>query len=145
MTLIARRSPNTARSPLTGLMDLFQNDPFFNFEIKPLEEDGNLALDISEHENQVIVRASLPGFKKDEVDVQVHDGVLTIKAERCEEEETTNEKFYRRERRYGSFQRSITLPGIGADADASAELVDGVLTVRIPQAANARPRKIAIN
>ena len=145
MTLITRRHPNTMRSPITGLLDMFQTDPFFNFEIKPGEHEGNLALDVSEQDNHVIVRASLPGFSKEQVDVQVHDGVLTIKAEYDEQQETTEEKFYRRERRTGSMARSITLPGIGADADATAELADGVLTVRIPQAAEARPRKIAIN
>lgn len=105
---------------------------------------GNLALDISEHENHVIVRASLPGFGKEDVEIQLDDGVLTIKAD-FNEEHVEGEKFYRRERRCGSLTRQIKLPLQLNDESTEAELKDGVLTLRIPKAAEDKVRKISIN
>ncbi|MHC5006869.1 MAG: Hsp20/alpha crystallin family protein [Planctomycetota bacterium] len=105
---------------------------------------GTLALDIAESEGELIVRASVPGFGKDDIEVQILDGVLSIKAERTEDSETTDERFYRRERRVGSVSRTVALPGELTVADSRAELADGVLTLRIPQAEASRPKQIPI-
>src|SRR5207248_9360119 len=78
-------------------------------------DEGMLPVDISEQGQQLIVRASVPGFAKDDIDVQVHQGVLSINAKHSTENETTDEKWYRRERRYGSVSRRIALPGIVHD------------------------------
>lgn len=108
-------------------------------------EDGTLALDISEDDRDVIVRASLPGFAKDEVEVELHEGELSIKAQHAEETEQRGERFYRRERRVGSVSRRVTLPEIASDGEARAELRDGVLTVRVPRAKPETARKVRIN
>jgi HSP20 family protein len=107
-------------------------------------EEGTLALDVSEDDSDVIVRASLPGFAKDDIDVQVHSGVLTIKAEQTVESETKDERFYRRERRSGSVSRRVALPSNVQEDQASAELRDGVLTLRLPKVEKETPRKITI-
>ncbi len=108
-------------------------------------DEGALALDLSENDDEVIVRASLPGFKKEDVEVEVHDGVLSIKATRDEETEETGERFYRRERRSGSLSRRVALPGAVDNGNANAALQDGVLEVRVAKSAEARPRKLSIS
>ncbi|MCB9895400.1 MAG: Hsp20/alpha crystallin family protein [Planctomycetes bacterium] len=108
-------------------------------------QEGSLAVDISEgKEGETIVRASLPGFKKEDVQVSVHNGVLDIKAESKEETETKDEKFFRKERRYGSVSRRIALPGNPNGDDVIAELKDGVLTVKVPASGKNGPKKVAI-
>ncbi len=139
---IMRRDP-FGRTGVRDLLGLINNDPFFRTTTEETNE-GTLALDVSENDGEVIVRASMPGFKKEDIDVQLDNGVLSIKAEHNEEHETTDEKFYRRERTYGSVFRRIALPGVTNDAATKAELKDGVLTLRVAQAEAARPKRIAI-
>lgn len=117
--------------------EFFRTAPFFN-------EEGNLALDVSEHDGSVVVKADLPGFRKEDIDVQVHNGVLTIKAEHTEEKETRDERFFRRERRVGSVSRRIALPGVVAGDAATAEFRDGVLSLTIPLSEAARPKRVQI-
>lgn len=146
MSMIRRRS---GRSPfdfgsIRELMDAM-NEPFTQFgELKPFEQEGILPVDVSETDNEYVIRASLPGFKKDDLDIEVHEGVVTINAQHTEEDVEENEKFYRRERRFGSMSRSITLPGIAPDSEPKAELKEGVLTVRVPQSPANKPRKVQI-
>lgn len=109
-----------------------------------LVEDGTLALDVSEDEKNVYVRASLPGFRKEDVEIDLHDGVLTITAEHTEEERDENERFFRRERRTGSMSRRVALPGTVDENKADAELTDGVLKISIPKSRVETPRKVTI-
>lgn len=149
MTMLRRRTPFETIRPFESLRDFMDmlNEPFNQVgEIKPYTENsgGILPVDVSEKDNEYIIRASLPGFTKDDIDVQVHEGVVTIKAEHSEEDERKDEKFYCRERRWGSVSRSITLPGIGGDVDTKAEFKDGVLTLHVPQSPAMKPKKVKI-
>ncbi len=146
--IMTRREPVATNG--LRLFDRLFSEPFFNMGLPtewtaPILEEGTLALDISEDDENVIVRASLPGFKRDDIDVEIHDGVLTIKAERSEEEEFKNEKFFRKERRFGAVSRRVALPSMVDERRARAELKDGVLTLRLPKTEEARPKKIAID
>ena len=136
------------RDPFVGMrqmMDRLFDDSFFRpFLATSLEDEGTLPVDISESEGKLRVRASLPGFKKEDIDVQVHEGVLAINARHVEESETRDERFYRRERRVGSVSRRIALPGVVHDADVDAELTDGVLTLTIPLPEQSKPKQIEI-
>jgi len=141
---IVRRDPFELGG-LRQMMERMFEEPFFRTPATAAGwDEGTLPVDISESEGKLVVRASLPGFKKEDIDVQVNDGVLSIKAEHNEETETRNEKFYRRERRYGSVSRRIALPGIVHDAPVSAQLKDGVLTLSIEVPEKARPKQIEI-
>ncbi len=101
-------------------------------------------VDISETENGFEIRAELPGVSEKDVNVSVTDNLLTIKGEKHQEEETDGKDYHRLERRYGSFQRSFTLPRhIETDA-IKAEFKDGVLTLGIPKAAAAKPTEVPI-
>jgi HSP20 family protein len=107
-------------------------------------DDGMLPVDISEKDQELVVRASVPGFKKEDIDIQVHQGVLSINAKHTFDDETSGEKWYRRERRYGAVSRRIALPGVVHDAPVDAELKDGVLTLKIAVPEAARPKQIEI-
>lgn len=141
MANIVRHDPFTS---LRQTMDRLFDDSFFRAPGR-LFDEGTLPVDISETESDLVVRASLPGFEKDEIDVNVNEGVLSIKGQHGEEHEEQGERFYRRERSYGSVSRRIALPGIVADADVNAELKGGVLTLHIPLPETAKPKQIEIN
>jgi HSP20 family protein len=102
------------------------------------------AIDLSETDGEVVVKASLPGVKAEDVDISVNDGILTVKGERKFQEEAEGENYYRREIRYGSFSRSIPLPSLVNHEQADAEFKDGVLTVTLPKAEEVRPKQIKI-
>jgi len=132
--------------PITSIFDRILTEPFFA-EAMPLAariEEGTLALDVSEDDTSVIVRASVPGFSKSDVDIEVHDNVLTINAQHTEEKEEKNERFYRKERRVGSLSRRIALPSAVVEKDAQADLKEGVLTLRLPKVQKIQPKKIKI-
>jgi len=141
---IVRRDPFESFAPIDRLFrGLFEREPLIT-NLATFEE-GTLALDVSEDEHNVLVRASLPGFRKEDVQVEVHDGVLTINAGRTEESEDTGERFYRKERREGSVSRRIALPSPVVEDEARAELADGVLTLRLPKTQKETPKRIAIS
>ena len=102
------------------------------------------AMDLAETDEHFVLRADLPGMSEEDVKIELDDNVLTLSGERKSEHETRREGFYRVERAFGSFSRSLTLPkGINADA-VSASFDRGVLEVRIPKPEQAKPRRISI-
>jgi HSP20 family protein len=102
------------------------------------------AVDISEDDKEFVIKAELPGIKREEVKVTVEDGVLSISGERKTEKEEKNKKLHRVERSYGSFLRSFSLPE-GADASkVNAEFADGVLSVRLAKTPKSQPKTIEV-
>jgi HSP20 family protein len=102
------------------------------------------ALDIAEQKDAYLVHVELAGVKPDDLEISLEDGLLTIQGERHTVQESSEQQFHRVERRYGRFRRSITLPSqVQADA-IEASFEDGVLTVRVPKAEEAKPRKINV-
>jgi HSP20 family protein len=103
------------------------------------------AMDVYETDNELVVESSLPGVKPEEVDISVTGNTLTIKAETKKEEEKDEKgKYYCRERRYGLFQRSVSLP-VEVDANKAEAVFDnGVLKLTLPKTEAQKPRKIAI-
>jgi HSP20 family protein len=102
------------------------------------------AMDLVETEDHLVLRADLPGLSRDDVELEIKDGVLTVSGERRADHEEKSEGYYRVERAFGRFSRSLTLPG-GIDADSvAAEFDDGVLEVRIPKPEQRKPHRVAI-
>ena len=102
-------------------------------------------IDIRQADGEFIIEVEVPGFTADQVDVEVHDGVLSIRGERSTDSETEEEGVIRRERRRGQFLRRFTLPG-GASADEiAANVKDGVLTVKIPQVSQADVKRVEVS
>lgn len=102
-------------------------------------------MDLVETEDELILRADLPGLGEDDVEIEIRDGVLTVTGERKAEHEEKSEGFYRVERAFGSFSRSLSLPR-GIDAgEVSAAFERGVLEVRIPKPEERKPTRVAIS
>ena len=101
--------------------------------------------DIVETKDEIVVRAELPGMTEKEVDIEIENGVLTIKGERIAEQET-GEKGYRRiEREYGTFLRTFTLPANIEAEKIAATFVNGLLEVHLPKKEGAKPKTIKID
>ena len=102
------------------------------------------AVDVFDTKDAVVLKAELAGMDPDDIEIEVEDNVLTIKGERTLEDKVDEERYYRVERRFGSFQRSLALPqGVKAD-DIQAGYEDGILTVRVPKAEEEKPQRIEI-
>lgn len=102
------------------------------------------ALDISETEKDVRVRAEIPGVDPEKLEITINNGVLTLSGSKEESKEQDGENFHRVERRYGSFMRQITLPCDVDEDKIDAEVKKGVLHVKLPKSAAATPRKITV-
>ena len=146
-TAIAKRTSN--EQPLAQLQDEFEAllDRFLGGRPTLFEADGGLddrawGLDVDEREDEIVVRAEVPGFEPDELEVQLNDRLLTVKAEK--EKTKKRNKGRHVELAYRSFYRSLTLPdGIKAD-QVEAKYHNGVLEVHVPRSEDGRPKRIAI-
>ena len=102
------------------------------------------AVDVFDNKDSVVVKAELAGMDPDDIQIEVEDNVLTVKGERKFEETVDEERYYRVERRYGSFQRSLALPqGVRPD-DISASYEDGILIVTVPKVEEEKPKRIEV-
>ena len=102
------------------------------------------AVDVFETEGrEFVIKAELPDMKREDIAVTFEDGTLTLKGER-KAEQISNDRFHRIERQYGAFTRSFTLPSTVDASRITASYKDGVLTVRIPQREEAKPKQIAV-
>jgi HSP20 family protein len=108
------------------------------------EEVESFPVDISETENEVIVRADLPGFSKEEVSVRATENSLEIEAKHKEKIEERGEKFYRVERKVGSFRRLISLPMEIEPEKSKARMKDGVLEVILPKREKKKGKEIKV-
>jgi len=115
----------------------------------PWRESGGTAwapdVEVFQKDNELTIRADLPGLKRDEVSVEVTDNMVTIQGERKREHEEEREGFYRSERTYGSFQRVIQLPEGTISDQAKATFRDGVLEIVMPAPPSSRGRRLEIN
>jgi HSP20 family protein len=101
-------------------------------------------VDISENDKEYLIKAELPGIKKEDVHISVEKGVLTISGERKFEKEEKDKKYHRVERAYGAFVRTFIVPD-DAEADkVGAEFKDGLLTIHIPKSEKAKPKQIEV-
>jgi HSP20 family protein len=142
---IVRWEPMRELNSLQAEMNRLFNTVFDS----PAAGDGGMrrwvpAMDLVETGDAFVLRADLPGMRQEDVKLEIEDGVLTVSGERKAEHQAGEEGFYRLERAFGTFSRSLTLPK-GIDADAvSATFDNGVLEVRVPKPEASRPRRIEI-
>ncbi len=102
------------------------------------------AVDLREEEDRFILQADMPGMKKEDIEINVENSVLTIRGERRFEQEVKKETYHRIERAYGKFTRSFTLPSRVKAEAISANYKDGTLEVVIPKAEESKPKRISI-
>jgi HSP20 family protein len=103
------------------------------------------ATDIAEDQESIRISMELAGVNSDDVRISLENNVLTVRGEKKQEEEESNERVHRVERTYGTFERTFVLPNTVDPDRIEAECENGVLTVRIPKAERARPREIRVN
>lgn len=125
------------RSNLMRGLDTEAKDALVGFDWAP-------SVDITENAEEFQIKTELPEVKKEDVKIHVEDGVLTLSGERKQEKEEKDKKWHRVERSYGSFMRSFTLPTNVDDAKIRAELKDGILTLRLPKSASAKPKTVEV-
>lgn len=134
MSLIRwQRRPQMLARPMMRAHDLFDElDRLFTTSISESTEEAEYgpAVDVYQTDDEVVVKAQLPGVKKDDVDVSIQDNTLTIRAETKREEEVDEDGYFRRELRYGTYARRLPLPAPVDEEQVSAKMEDGVLEVR---------------
>ncbi len=108
------------------------------------ELEGQLAVDVYQTKDSVVIKAPIAGVTADNIDISVSEDVVTIRGERVEEQEVDREHYYVQECYWGSFSRSVILPTSTVAEKASAALKDGVLTVSIPKVAQDKVKKIKV-
>lgn len=141
---------STPTAPLARL-SAFQNEVDRLFDLTPLfgSQGANTqgfspALDVYQDKDAVLVKAELPGMKKEEIALALHEGVLTLSGERPPEKVSDEKSRVRNERLFGRFERAITLPAQVDGTRVTASYEDGVLTVTLPKSEAAKPRQIEI-
>ncbi len=118
-------------------LDLKEDDSITSYLWAPL-------VDIYETNEDIVVKAEIPGMKKEDIEINITDNVLTIKGEKKQERKMQNEDYHRIECSYGTFQRSFSLPKAIKPDNVTASYKDGVLTITIPKAEEVKPKRIQI-
>jgi HSP20 family protein len=143
MSNLIRWEPAREMMSLRDAMDRLFDDAF----TRPLSlRDGwsAPAIDMYQTDDEIVVKAALPGIKADEVQINITGDVLTLKGEVRQDEEKKEKAWHIREQRYGSFERSVPLPTAVVADKAKAEFENGILTITLPKADEVKPRTITV-
>ena len=131
------------KSPMNHFFDDFFCD-LFRGERADLTRGWNPKVDVFDEADQIVMKAELPGVDKDKITIDVNGRVLSVKGERISDDEVKEDNYYRRERSYGRFERSFTLPDETDSEKIRAEYKDGVLTLNIPKSASSKTKPITV-
>jgi len=144
MSNLIRWEPDREMMTLREAMDHLFDDAF----TRPLRQGNGHwsvpAVDMYQTDNEIIVKAAIPGVKTDEVQINVTGEILTIKGEVKEKEEVKEKAYHLREQRWGAFERTISLLTEVIADKAKAEFENGILTITLPKAEEVRPKSISI-
>jgi HSP20 family protein len=147
MSNLTRWEPVREMMTLREAMDRLFDDAFtrpFSLNREGGSTWSSPAIDMYQTDDEIVVKAALPGFKPEEVQINVTGDVLTIKGEVKHEDEKKDKSWHIREQRWGSFERSLRLPtGVISDR-AKADFDNGILTISLPKSEEVRPRTIAV-
>ena len=153
MKLVRFQNPRLSPWPTWGRLSDLRDEIDRLFEA-PFSEFGRMpslfsgwtpAIDLIENKDNVVVKVELPGMKKEDIEVTLHEGTLNIAGERKSEKKVEDTGLYRSERFFGRFQRAITLPAPVAGDKVKADYKDGILTVTLPKTEEARPKQIDVS
>jgi HSP20 family protein len=149
MANITRYDPLGEMVSLRSAMDRLFEDSFVSpLTWRTLASGETIApppVDVHETDDEIVVTAALPGMKADDVDITMTGQTLTLRGEFKGDDEVSKDQYLYRERRFGSFNRTVQLPVRVQGEKADATFVDGVLTLRIPKAEEVKPRQIRIS
>lgn len=149
MSMLVRRDPFRELNSIRRVMDDVFNRSMSRFIDEGTEDNGALSswtptMDIIERNDEIRLRAELPGLTEEDVDITVENNVLTIQGEKKFEESEEEGAYRRIESAYGTFYRRFTLPATVEQDRIDASFSNGVLTVTLPKAEQAKPKKIAV-
>jgi len=102
------------------------------------------AVDIYDRQDAIVIHAELPGVNKEDISIEVKHNILTLKGERIDNQQIREENYYRRERVFGCFQRSFTLPEMVNPDLIKAKFKDGVLEIEVPKPEQAKPKPVSV-
>lgn len=153
MSLIRYQAPELSTwTPFDRLSSVRDDlNRLFDFSFPDFQRDAGLfsgwtpALDVHQDKDNLFVKCELPGLKKEEIDISLHDGMLTISGERKRETEQKEGESFRSERYFGKFHRSVALPTAVNAGAVKAAYKDGILSVTLPKAEEAKPKQIEVN
>ncbi|MDK2980056.1 MAG: hypothetical protein PWQ55_403 [Chloroflexota bacterium] len=143
MANLTRWDPVREMVGMRDEMDRFFED-FFSRSPAGYEGYGSINLDLMQTEDDVVVKASIPGVKADDINISVTGDTLTIRGEVKSEEEVKKADYHLRELRQGSFARSVLLPCPVVSDKAKAEFENGILTLTLPKAEEVKPKTITV-
>ena len=147
MTNLTRWEPTRETMTLREAMDRLFDDAFTR-PFSMIRDGGSTwsspAIDMYQTDNEVVVKAALPGIKADEVQINVTGDILTLKGEMKHEEEKKDKSWHIREQRWGAFERSVQLPTTVIADKAKADFDNGILTVTLPKSPESKPRTITV-
>ena len=143
MTKIIKNDPFLDIVNVRDTMDRML-DNYFGRSPVTFEGYGVVDLDLYQTDNDVVVEASIPGIDPEDINISVAGEVLTIKGEVKQEKETKEADYHIKERRYGSFSRSITLPTQIVAEKAAADFKNGILKLTLPKAEDVKPKTITV-
>jgi len=144
MSNLTRWEPVREMMTLREAMDRLFDDAF----TRPINlRDGGWsapAIDMYQTDDEVVVKAALPGFKANEVQINVTGDMLTLKGDMQHEEEKKDKAWHIREQRWSAFERTVALPTAVVSDRASADFENGILTIKLPKAEEVKPRTITV-
>ncbi len=142
---LVRYQPFTRMASLRQAMDrLFDDRYFAPYRLFTLGTDKITPIDMYHTDKEVVVKASLPGVKPEEVDISITGDCLTIEGESKAEEKVEREGYLYQEHRHGAFSRSVALPSDLQTDKAEASFENGILTLTIPKSEEAKPKQIKV-
>ena len=141
MTLV-RWKPMRNLISMNDEIDRFFND--FGMNFIEMDTVWKPTVDLSETEEGFEVKAELPGMKKEDIKVEMNDGLLILTGEKKQEKKDDKKNYHRIERAYGKFERSFRLPSNVKGEEIKAKYKNGVLTIEIPKSEEAKPKEIAV-
>jgi HSP20 family protein len=145
MANLIRWEPIRELNNMQDLMDRLLDDGYSRPISRALWDVASVpTMDLYQTEDSIVVKMGLPGVKPEDIQVSVTNGVLTIRGEVKEEKEEKEKTYHLRERRYGSFSRSVSLPNDVSADKADADFENGVLTLTLPKAEEAKAKTITV-
>lgn len=148
MMNLVRWNPWRDVATMQNRVNRFFDDSFF----RTFDGDDDIQMgtwhpvvDMFEKDDNYVVKAELPGLKKEDISIDIENRVLTLKGERKHENEVKEDHYFRRERSYGKFQRAFRLPTDVNPEDVKAKFSDGVLEIEVPKPEEKKPKQITIH
>lgn len=142
--MLTRWDPIQEMMTLRNAMDRMFDPNYNQLDSSGRSVTWGLPLDVSETDDAFVVKASIPGINPDDIEITFTDNVLTIKGETKSDEEVKDARYHLRERRFGSFVRSISLSSRIESNKIHANYSNGVLTLTLPKAAEVKPKRISV-